>query len=158
MKSKSKNTSNKNLVQPDIDRYGPRLCPELDQTATSYAYHARGRGAGGGSEGDLTDVHTDYIMGPCPPRAPGGGKSDGQIHHIYVHWEFGPKFKLGNHAKKTVSGCKITSRIHSAWFERPILRSKHPICRFAVRKRLYYLRCAPPTTEMMTTHLNRVRF
>ena len=41
------------------------------QTATSYAYHARGRGAGGGSEGDLTDVHTDYITGPCPPREGG---------------------------------------------------------------------------------------
>ena len=52
------------------------------QTATSYAYHARGRGAGGGSEGDLTDVHTDYIMGLAsiisiiravpPPRGQGG--------------------------------------------------------------------------------------
>ena len=61
------------------------------QTATSYAYHARGRGAGGGSEGDLTDVHTDYIMGPCPPRAPGGGKSDGQIYHMLLVSDKSPR-------------------------------------------------------------------
>ena len=47
------------------------------QTATSYAYHARGRGAGGGSEGGLTDVDTDYIMGPCPPRAVGVSSQPG---------------------------------------------------------------------------------